>query len=420
MRVAHSLLMQMSVEQSTQSELEFGVAGPEWRLEAPNVRFPLGGNTGGKTTNPTISIDWIRVVDLTGGPELTEDSCISRALKDLEGWFGGPDRFGRGKDRYSHGHYWECGVQVLSGHRCAGVSIAIPGQVLATLNWNEQLELLGRLMIGRRCTRIDVAVDFKARPGLIDQLFRNVVEPMERADRDSTGRPLTQLVGARIVTPHRRWTGGKISARGVNFGRRGSDGGGLYIRCYDKGIESGEAEVGEWERWEMEAAKEHAQSVACNLVQSGTSEDKADYAFAVAMGAVDFRQVVVQQRGRWVGKMVQQARRPRAQWWVDVIGGRDTVRVKPAEPRKPTLDGLARFAADAIQPFARMAQALDVNAYALFAHLAGPLEDQVVHQDTGKTRRRVEEFMARNALSGGKLISWLSKCTLGRQGLAPT
>ena len=359
---------------------------------------PLRGNTGGKTR---IGIDWIRVVTLPGTPNETDVGAAQRARAWLEERFGPRDHGGRGKDLYKFGEYWENGVQLLWKHKSAGPSIIVPGSVLSELDWEQQLHFLQDILIGRRCTRLDIAVDFIEHDvALIDEIRRGCLEPLRRGQTDSSGKPLSELVGATRVTPQEEWNAGACVRYGVNLGRRGSDGSGRYVRCYDKGLESGEEPIGKWERFEAEFSKGCAQDVALAILLAGRPDEALREAFELACSAVDFREVRVRTRGKSVGQMVYAKERPRAAWWEKIRGV--GVRARPVrERKKPTLDGVSENARNAVRPLLALATALRVDPKKLVVQMLGGCPKT---PPLASTRSLVEQFQGRNAKVGGALI----------------
>lgn len=368
--------------------------------------YPLSGNTGGNSKRPSVAIDWLRAVSASGPQDEGSEGELSRTRQWVERRFGAPDRMGRGKDRYEHGIYWANGVQVLHGHRVAGVSLVIPGSVLAEHSFGEQLEILREVLMGRRATRIDIAVDFYGHVGLIDSVRKHALDPVQRRELDAEGRPLSQLVGARRVDPHEEWHGAECVRFGINLGRRGSDGSGRYVRVYDKGLETGRARKGQWERWEAEFCGDVAQDVSEGLVRASDEHRAALLAFEYAVGAVDFLEVKTRQRGKSAGTMCFPGERDRASWWKVIRGTGENVRAVGRRPES-TLDGCIQNLQNAVAPLVRVARELRVDPMELIRYALGPMKKAFGPMNR-TSRRYLEELMRLNVIRGGRVVQYLA------------
>jgi len=79
---------------------------------------------------------------------------------------------------------------------------------------------------------------------------------------------------------------GESTDEGIYFGSRGKNGGGKFLRCYAKDIESdGETDS---IRWEVEFSKEKANEVYFNLAMSETVEDLATKIALFIGGSIEF------------------------------------------------------------------------------------------------------------------------------------
>jgi hypothetical protein len=180
---------------------------------------------------------------------------------------------------------WECCLQLM------GQDInAIPLEQLRPF-----IIELGKL--GAKGRRIDVALDDYTR-----QLL--TVEQFIEAGR------------ARNVTGCRRWepkelldvVTGEYLAHGCNFGVRGKDGSGRYVRVYDKALES--RGMINAVRFELETAGDVAELLFEELADCDDDETFKRKLRRVLAGAVDFRD-----RGheRNIDRM------PRLSWWAAVV-----------------------------------------------------------------------------------------------------
>jgi hypothetical protein len=157
-------------------------------------------------------------------------------------------------------------------------------------------------------------------------------------------KSITQACRDGELTGAKRWQSieehscGELVAYGVNLGARGGSGSGRYVRVYDKGLETGEAAVGEWERWEAELSDDCAETAADLICQS--RDGAGDYIERIALGAVDFRV----ENG-----YAELARRPRCDWWMFFVEGLDLIRTMIAR-RRPALESAVRWLRGAVAP----------------------------------------------------------------------
>ena len=154
--------------------------------------------------------------------------------------------------------------------------LRVPGEACDRLAGDEWLALLRGLaaVAGWRCTRVDVAWDDHER----------IIAPWQVAEWAER----KAFIGYRVWEHRapRKWDGERLGDQ-VNFGRRGEDGGGEFLRIYDKRLES--EGVIDAVRWEVEFSKAHADRVGQSLARCETVE-----AFAALMGmcvgaSIEFR-----------------------------------------------------------------------------------------------------------------------------------
>jgi hypothetical protein len=155
------------------------------------------------------------------------------------------------------------------------ICIQCPGASMAAFAPMDMKRFLYQLStrLWFKCSRIDLAFDD----------YEKIIRPLEvkeHADRGSYN-------GFRKHRPvEERKRNGTCLGEGVYFGTRGKNGGGKYLRCYAKDIES----KGETDsiRWEVEFSKKKANSVFFDLAMS---EDLTDLATKIALfigGTIDF------------------------------------------------------------------------------------------------------------------------------------
>jgi len=134
------------------------------------------------------------------------------------------------------------------------------------------LFLLSLRQFSPSCTRIDVFFDDYNRmntPTGIHEIIKN---------RDYSGFRKGQL--------KQRFDGGRMIHDEVDFGTRGDNGSGKYLRVYDKALESdGEKNC---IRWEVEFSKERAHKVFDKLSQAASIEAFATMCGSLVAGSIEF------------------------------------------------------------------------------------------------------------------------------------
>jgi hypothetical protein len=192
--------------------------------------------------------------------------------------------------------------------------VQFPGQFFAIHGQEacfEQLQYLHSL--GFRCTRVDVACDLWPHAGMIDKARaafrrRELCHAKNHTTKDKQGSG----EGMKGITSY--------------FGERGRAGSGRLVCIYDKGLQTGKMDQGEWERWETRFSGSCACEVGFDLARCKSFDDMIAVAKHYAFGAVDFRQVVPGETSL--------KRRPRAKWWADFLGTNESLPMVK-EPRMP-------------------------------------------------------------------------------------
>ena len=164
-----------------------------------------------------------------------------------------------------------------------------------------------------------------------------------------------ELTGARNFEEFKQSRTGSSGSRGlgVAIGSRGKHGSGRYVRVYDKGLESKECPANEWHRYEAEFSKDVADQALRWILQGQVmSEQKVEPIFGswvggfdptpgwaisaaqCAFGAIDFKE-----KGSFVSRSLR--RRPRCQWWSEVIAGVEPLLIKARRVRFAGLEATA-------------------------------------------------------------------------------
>ena len=242
-----------------------GTSGPA--LRGRDLSAPRTGNTGGKLTTlspsfahceRSLSIHWLRV---------THPMSAMRILRaSLVRLFGEPDEI-RGRWFYEHGERFANGILLLWGETVNAdqdgdpsehaLCIDVPGGALDALDFYDRFNLCQQLSLGGRVTRLDIALDCQACTGTVGLIDRII-------NACDTGC----MVGARRWKTISESNGGERSGYGVSIGLRGSKGSGRFLRAYDKGLESGEAPEGIWERYEVEFTGDSAAEVGADIFRA--------------------------------------------------------------------------------------------------------------------------------------------------------
>ncbi|MEM6757595.1 MAG: replication initiation factor domain-containing protein, partial [Planctomycetota bacterium] len=244
-----------------------------------------------------------------------------------DSWEPGP-----GANFYRSSRKWSCGTRVtfdgVNDNNADLLSVSITGDALSQFGIEATLQLLRDLLSwGGKCSRIDIPIDFKdehSPVGLID----HVIASCHRGE----------LCKARKYKLIEQFTAeGACTGRTIYLGSRAKSGSGRYVRVYDKGLESGKAEAGHHERFEVEFKQEPAQLVAIALASSEAWEQEAA---AYALGAVSFNEVT---------GFASLLRRPLVEWWAALIDGL-TVKTAKVKRVPTTLDAYLAWINDVIVP----------------------------------------------------------------------
>lgn len=266
------------------------------RSVTPGIETHLDGPT---MPEPGIyvGLDWIRCT----GP----DSNCEKLIDFLSERFKGEPKPCHGAKWFKHGNVWQPGIMLSWGHQSEILQVDIQGQRLRTLDGSARVELLDRLMsMGLRPTRLDGALDWVGQDVSICQ---NATDSCQRGE----------LCILRKYRLNDEFTAqGQPTRRHLNLGSRESP---VCARIYDKGLEQGVAEQGQWERLEIEWKTDRAPEVGKAVCLAGPAWP--DVLVSLIFGAIDFREST---------ERTELSRRPRADWWERLIAGRDTVRTAAA------------------------------------------------------------------------------------------
>jgi hypothetical protein len=180
------------------------------------------GNTGDKLTIEKIEkhYDWGNFTFPVGRRD--EVQVV------IEGYLGAAKRRDRGANTYGQSVGWESGAILAWTDGRAEAWLSLNGDSCDLVPVSAKVALLRALQaLGAKCTRADYAIDVSR-----DLVSMEMVHAAARAGH---------VVGFRRYFPKRPvrdMATGELDQDEADFGRRGRDGSGRYVRVYDKGLES--------------------------------------------------------------------------------------------------------------------------------------------------------------------------------------
>jgi len=277
----------------------------------------------------TLSVDWLQGTF----PHDRVDSLVD-LLKVLLGEDG--ERMEHGQYRYNRSVSWVgCGVRVLFDNDDARArdihggraAVVLPGGALGGLDAVALQSMLKTLVSDYwfKATRVDLAWDDYTRR----------ITPSDvcvEADKGNYSR----FRSHRHILERSR--GGEVTGDTVYFGARGKNGGGRFLRCYDKGLES-DGRINAI-RWECEFSKEKAAQVVFALYQTESLEEFCAVIGAYVGGCVDF--VERRTEGKLRGA-------ERLEWWQGIVDSLGESRLRN-ERRVRSVEGTRKWVRAAVFP----------------------------------------------------------------------
>lgn len=255
-----------------------------------------------------VGIDWL---NMTGPNESWADQAEALLADVCD---GSPEPLG-GRHNYRQRLRWPCGASVLRGHTASGGMVEMPGGACGILGGRVVHEFMQRMLMGGRCTRIDLCRDFRS--GRCLSILADAVESCRHGE-------LPHGRGFRVFTQADRLANEVLS--GVYIGSSKSS---RFVRVYDKGIESETEMPGCWIRWEAQLREDHANNAACAVA---SVEEWGQVAASIAMSVADFRE----NNGD-----SHVDRRPRPVWFERLCVGLDHIRPRVTASAS-TLEGFLR------------------------------------------------------------------------------
>lgn len=264
---------------------------------------PPCGITGDKVPTPpgtppvTLKVDWIQTTHPLDRMEALAGyvSC----------YLGEAEKSDQGARMFPHGAYRWPSKGVLAWNNDTGRCwLSLNGEsvnMIGAGNWRVFLQELYECFAGRGC-RIDLAADFWSRPFTLDDVQQAAESGNFRKFQTTEVRsPLKRRAGRMTKEGHM-----------ITFGRRGGEGKGVYLRFYDKGLESKGQHNSQ--RFEAEISGELARIWLESLA---SSRDDASLARKISGGLVDFVDFVERGNHRNADRMKRLA------WWcaaVELLG----------------------------------------------------------------------------------------------------
>ena len=261
---------------------------------------------GASLETSEVGIDWLQLTV----PEVVTQRVFDAVMAAVGGEAPkvGKGRRTPGKEPFEKGTYWPCGIELHSGGR-ERAWLIVQGSACTQLGFPAVLELGRSSMAGASVTRLDIRRDVK---GEAVHLVRDIERSCEALE----------LRRVRQFTPYPiKSADGEILGRGVLLGSYSSP---KFVRCYDKGLETGTAPECRWVRYEAQLREEIAHKAACEIFRAETVEAAGAVCLDVLHGVADFR-VGPRGDGVHVGDL------PRPAWWESFLGSCKGVRVAESQ-----------------------------------------------------------------------------------------
>lgn len=269
-----------------------------------------------------LSIDWVRLVfPLNTEKEVRGFATFFAGTEEAE---QAPALHNRSEgEKYAKGVRlsWtpvEDQVEAIKRDKAVGPILEVPGEALKRLTYAEVTSVLQHAVyyLGARATRLDLAADY------LNGSQANLIEDAKTAAAN------TCLLRTKTWVPITTYSGSEITGHGVNFGKRGDDGSGRYVRIYDKGLESKTEPIGQWVRWEAEFSGD----VARKVLEAITHPDDPADPLALCLGAVEFRS-----EATTAGQQANAKRRPFCPFYKRLLVSGDPYRFSAdRQPSTPT------------------------------------------------------------------------------------
>lgn len=244
-----------------------------------------------------VRMDWLRLVG--------QETSFEPLLLILKEAFGEPTSESSGAKWFRGGMNWHPGVTLSHGHPSSILQLDLRGERLNILGTDAAISLMGQIydLHGFWATRIDAAIDF-------------VEQNLKLHHHASNACRQGQLCRMRRFADDSEYTASNEPTRLLlKLGKRESA---ICGRIYDKGLQTGSAPAGAWERLEIEFKEDRAKSLALQLLECPSEWPRT--LKEVVFGAIDFRI----DNGR-----TEIDRRPRVSWWAALVDDTDCQPIQP-------------------------------------------------------------------------------------------
>jgi hypothetical protein len=191
------------------------------------------------------------------------------------------------------------------------IVIQFGGTALACISATGLKQLCSDLchILAFKCSRCDFCFDD----------FERIIEVQEVAEHANRG----SYAGFRVHDPRLpRDVHGKLRSASCNFGGRGKNGGGKYLRCYDKFLESKGAINSI--RWEVEFSKARANQIFFKLAMTYSMVEFVSLIAQFIGGSIDF----IERHGKRLNPM------DRLAFWEQILDTLGAATIRNPQPEK--------------------------------------------------------------------------------------
>lgn len=276
-------------------------------------------------TQNEVGIHWLRISIPRQYLSKLKSYCsfyFGEAVQDGYGLWSYTDRYG-----WSNGAslYYDSNIARSDSVHKGKCTLDIPGKALdAIAELDLHLFLLSLRQFRPSCTRIDVFFDDYNRtntPTGIHEIIKA---------RDYSGFRKGQL--------KQRFDNGEMIHDEVDFGTRGDNGSGKYLRIYDKALESDGKK--DCIRWEVEFSKERSHKVFDKLSECGSVDAFATLCGSLVAGSITF---VHRNGDKNIGRLEVYS------WWREIQELLGTVVIR-VSIKKVDIGGLYRWVYRQVSP----------------------------------------------------------------------
>lgn len=294
---------------------------------------PPNGNTGGKITISSIKIDWLNLVFPSQEWQVVAGALVGR--------LGSYEMRDKGMHGYHNSIRFESGAFLTWTPDREDALLSLCGGACGLMGPSDLLELIRFVAsLDGYSTRLDVAFDDHDRLASMDDVHaaaraRNVAG-FKRYD---ARRPMNLLTG-------------EMEGDSAYFGRRGRDGSGVFVRVYDKKLESGG--LVDAIRWEPEFSGDRVKLLFADVAACETVEQMTVVLAAAVGGCISFLRRVDSAHGHL-------SRMEELPWWKLIRESLGCVKYRVVRS-KPKLQQTAEWLQNQVaRSMAKVVAAVDVR-----------------------------------------------------------